>query len=50
MVEKEKLKLPYEASALEVVTFEFSDIITTSDPKGPTPGKDDVSDGSWIKP
>ena len=49
MVEKEKLKLPYEASALEVVTFEFSDIVTTSNPTA-NPDKGDVGEGSWIKP
>ena len=49
MVGKEKLKLPYEASALEVVLFEFSDIITTSNPTS-GPSKDDVNDGSWLTP
>lgn len=48
-MEKEKLKLPYEASAIEVVTFEFSDIVTTSDPVT-SPDKGDVGEGSWLKP
>ena len=50
------MKWPYENAELEVVIFEFSDIVTASVPGiggyggSSSPNYGDMNDGGWITP
>ena len=49
MVKREKLKEPYETASVEIILFEFSDIVTASGGVEWYPSTGDVvGDGGWL--